>query len=52
MYCVRKGLIRKAHLAHNAKKWAAKHPGGTLAAGVPETFVLQVWQCVCVRVGV
>lgn len=26
-YCMRKGLIRKAHLAHNMKKWAAKHQG-------------------------
>lgn len=41
-YCVRKGLIRKAHLAHNLKKWAAKHPGGLLAGAVPETFVLEV----------
>ena len=35
-YCVRKGLIRKAHLAHNCKKWAAKHPGGALAKAIPE----------------
>lgn len=42
-YCVRKGLIRKAHLAHNLKKWAAKHPAGVLAASVPESFVLEVY---------
>ena len=41
-YCVRKGLIRKAHLAHNLKKWAAKHPDGLLAASVPETHVMEV----------
>ena len=41
-YCVRKGLIRKAHLAHNLKKWSAKHPGGKLAAAVPETLVMEV----------
>jgi hypothetical protein len=39
---VRKGLIRKAHLAHNLKKWAAKHPDGLLAASVPETHVMEV----------
>jgi hypothetical protein len=39
---MRKGLIRKAHLAHNMKKWAAKHPGGVLAAAVPETYILSV----------
>lgn len=41
-YCMRKGLIRKAHLAHNLKKWAAKHPGGVLAAAVPESYILSV----------
>ncbi len=41
-YCIRKGLIRKAHLAHNLKKWAAKHPDGLLAASVPETHVMEV----------
>jgi hypothetical protein len=39
---MRKGLIRKAHLAHNMKKWAAKHPNGALAAAVPETYILSV----------
>ena len=41
-FCIRKGLIRKAHLAYNAKKWAAKHPDGKLAAAVPETWPLEV----------
>jgi hypothetical protein len=39
-YCIRKGLIRKAHLAHNLKKWNAKHPGGRLVRAVPETLVM------------
>ena len=39
-YCVRKGLIRKAHLAHNLRKWNAKFPGGRLAGAVPETLVM------------
>mmetsp|Transcript_2633 Transcript_2633/g.7837 ORF Transcript_2633/g.7837 Transcript_2633/m.7837 type:complete len:443 (-) Transcript_2633:1024-2352(-) len=41
-YCMRKGLCRKAHLAHNLKKWGAKHPEGHIAAAVPETFILSV----------
>lgn len=41
-YCMRKGLIRKAHLAHNLKKWAAKHPGGVLASAVPESYILSI----------
>ena len=41
-YCIRKGLIRKAHLAFNAKKWAAKHPEGKLAAAIPETWPLEI----------
>lgn len=39
-YCIRKGLIRKAHLAHNLKKWNAKHPSGRLAKAVPETLIM------------
>ena len=41
-YCIRKGLIRKAHLAFNTKKWVAKHPAGRLAAALPETWPLEV----------
>eukprot|EP00937_MAST-01D_sp_MAST-1D-sp2_P002412 g2412.t1 len=41
-YCTRRGLIRKANLAHNVRKWAAKHPGSALAAAAPETHVMEV----------
>lgn len=41
-YCFRKGLIRKAHLCHNTKKWAAKHPEGWLAKSVPEAFIFEL----------
>ena len=41
-YCVRKGLIRKAQLAVNLKKWSAKHPKGLLARSVPETYYMDV----------
>ena len=41
-YCFRKGLIRKAHLCHNTKKWAAKHPEGWLAKNVPEAFIFEL----------
>jgi hypothetical protein len=42
-YCVRKGLIRKSQFAYHVKKWAAKHPGSVLAAGVPETHLFEMW---------
>ena len=42
-YCVRKGLIRKSQFAYNCAKWAAKHPGSVLAAGVPETHLFEMW---------
>lgn len=41
-YCFRKGLIRKAHLCHNTKKWAAKHPNGWLARCVPESYIFEL----------
>lgn len=41
-YCFRKGLIRKAHLCHNTKKWAAKHPWGWLAKCVPESYIFEL----------
>ena len=41
-YCIRKGLIRKAQLAVNLKKWVAKHPEGLLASAVPETHYMDV----------
>ena len=39
MYCIRKGLIRKAHLAMNLKKWNTKHPDGRLSKATPETLL-------------
>ena len=42
-YCVRKGLIRKSNLAFSVRKWVAKHPGGALAGGVPETLLFEFW---------
>lgn len=36
------GLCRKAYLAYNLKKWAAKNPDGVIAKSVPETFLLSV----------
>ena len=42
-YCVRKGLIRKSQFAYNLKKWASKHPGSVLVAGVPETHLFEMW---------
>jgi len=41
-YCVRKGLIRKSHLAHCVKKWVAKRPGCCLTTGVPETVLFEL----------
>lgn len=41
-YCIRKGLIRKAQIAFNAKKWAAKHPHSSFTKSMPETYILQL----------
>lgn len=41
-YFIRKGLIRKGHLAHNMKKWAAKRPNGWIAKCTPESYILDV----------
>lgn len=41
-YCIRKGLIRKAQIAFNSKKWAAKHPSSSFARSMPETYILQL----------
>lgn len=41
-YLVRKGLIRKAQLAFNLRKWAAKHPRSVLQRAVPETHMFEV----------
>ena len=32
----------QVQLAHNTKKWAAKHPQGRLARSLPETWPLQL----------
>jgi hypothetical protein len=41
-YCIRKGLIRKAQIAFNARKWSAKHPESSFAKSMPETFILEL----------
>ena len=41
-YCIRKGLIRKAQLAFNSQKWAAKHPDSSFVRAMPETYILQL----------
>lgn len=41
-YCVRKGLIRKAQLSFNLKKWSTKHPSSILARAIPETHLFEV----------
>eukprot|EP01026_Neomeris_dumetosa_P058956 TRINITY_DN5502_c1_g1_i7.p1 TRINITY_DN5502_c1_g1~~TRINITY_DN5502_c1_g1_i7.p1 ORF type:complete len:445 (-),score=52.52 TRINITY_DN5502_c1_g1_i7:235-1569(-) len=42
-YCVRKGLIRKAHLAFNIKKWASKRgQNGVLTKSVPLTLIMDL----------
>ena len=52
-YCIRKGLIRKAQIAFNAKKWAAKHPNSSFTRSMPETYILQlsVRSIICARLG-
>ena len=47
---VLKGLIRKAHLAVNVKKYVAKRPGCALATGVPETLLFEMWRPDCLGV--
>ena len=41
-YCIRKGLIRKAHFAYNMKKWTVKRPNSRLATAIPETYIMDV----------
>ena len=41
-YCVRKGLIRKAQLAFNLRKYAAKNKRSILNTGVPETHLFEI----------
>lgn len=40
-YMLRKGLIRKAHLAYNTCKWTTKYPSSPLAAGTPRTVWIE-----------
>lgn len=42
-YVVRKGLQRKAQLAKYLNKYKRKHPDSPLAAAVPETIVVNMW---------
>ncbi|KAJ1673773.1 tubulin--tyrosine ligase [Spiromyces aspiralis] len=41
-YCIRKGLIRKAQMAHNFRLFMAKNPDSCLATHVPETWVFDL----------
>eukprot|EP00123_Amoebidium_parasiticum_P011175 comp20558_c0_seq1/m.26399 comp20558_c0_seq1/g.26399 ORF comp20558_c0_seq1/g.26399 comp20558_c0_seq1/m.26399 type:complete len:384 (-) comp20558_c0_seq1:454-1605(-) len=41
-FCTRKGLIRKAQLAHNLHKYRVKHVGCLVEKHVPETHYLEV----------
>jgi hypothetical protein len=38
------GVIRKAQLAFNTRKWAAKHPSCALAGAIPETHTVELQQ--------
>lgn len=41
-YCIRKGLIRKAHIAYYIKKYVIKNPSTILVKCVPETYVFEI----------
>lgn len=41
-YCIRKGLIRKAHIAYYIKKYLLKNSKSTLAKHVPETCIFEL----------
>jgi tubulin---tyrosine ligase len=41
-YCIRKGLIRKAHIAYYLKKFLLKNSNSTLAKNVPETCIFEL----------
>jgi hypothetical protein len=41
-YCVRKGLIRKAQLSFNLKKYATKNTKSILTRAIPETHLFEV----------
>jgi hypothetical protein len=42
-YCIRKGLSRKAQLAHYMHRFVCKHPQSILKRAIPETVVLDLW---------
>ena len=41
-YCIRKGLIRKAHVAYYIKKYLLKKPNSILQKFIPETYVFEL----------
>ncbi|KAJ1654587.1 putative tubulin--tyrosine ligase pby1 [Dispira simplex] len=41
-YCIRKGLIRKAQMAFNIRKYCSKYPTSVLNRTVPETFIFEL----------
>lgn len=41
-YCIRKGLIRKAQMAFNVKKYLSKRPISVLGTAVPETWLFEI----------
>lgn len=42
-YCVRKGISRKAQLAHFTRLYVCKNPGSILKDTLPQTVVLDTW---------
>jgi tubulin--tyrosine ligase len=41
-YCIRKGLIRKAHIAYYTRKYLLKNPSSVLSKYIPETYVFEL----------
>lgn len=42
-YCIRKGISRKAQLAHYTHRHVCKHPDSVLKVAMPQTVVLDCW---------
>ena len=42
-YCIRKGLSRKAQLAHYTHRHICKYPNSILREAIPQTVVLDCW---------
>jgi hypothetical protein len=42
-YCIRKGLSRKAQLAHYTRRHICKYPNSILRDAIPQTVVLDCW---------